>query len=59
MTVHRAVDIPIMQLLMEDGETLINVLMGVASRQEGEFNLMEVAKIVDVAVGSRALYTVT
>ncbi len=49
MTVHRAVDIPIMQLLMEDGETLINVLMGVASRQEGEFNLMEVAKIDKLA----------
>ena len=58
MTVHRAVDILIMQLLTEDGETLINVLMGVASRQEGEFNLMEVAKIDKLAEEAEGVHIV-
>jgi hypothetical protein len=33
MTVCRAVDIAIMQLLPEDGEALINVLMSVARNE--------------------------
>jgi hypothetical protein len=56
MTVSWAVDIVIMELLPEDGEALINVLMSMASRQEGELDLLEVAQIDKLAQKAQGVH---